>query len=273
MTAPSELTLEISCERPIRSTLVSFISLFGGTPQALRSSWSLVVVARRRSSPACLLDLQATDCVQSPYALLIFPRTASTTVRPDGSTPKAAHAPPSTTVSPSMSTLNWPYGPPTSSTSALSSRRSRAATRTACSLVTQYAHERTWIRAMRPSSVKRSRLCSLCYPGSVPPCRVRRTAGLTRWRASVAPAPVGCRPCWAGDLIVVLSFLQSVVGGGRRPTPVPGRHRCRIRSCHDPRRYGPCPCRPSSVDRVSVELPFVKPNIRSASAARDVRGQ
>jgi hypothetical protein len=70
-------------------------------------------------------------------------RTASTTFGADGNMPRAAQAPPSTTVSPSITTLNCPYGPPTSSTSALSSRRNRAATRTACNLVTQYAQERT----------------------------------------------------------------------------------------------------------------------------------
>lgn len=35
-------------------------------------------------------------------------RTASSTLRPEGSTPNAAKAPPSTTVSPSTSTLNSP---------------------------------------------------------------------------------------------------------------------------------------------------------------------
>lgn len=66
-------------------------------------------------------------------------RTASSTFRPEGSTPRAARAPPSTTISPSTSTLNSPYLPRTISTSVRNSRRSRAATRTACSPDTQYA--------------------------------------------------------------------------------------------------------------------------------------
>ena len=60
-------------------------------------------------------------------------RTVSRTLRVDGSTPNIAQAPPSITVSPSTSTLNSAYRPRTISTSVLSSRRIRAATRTACS--------------------------------------------------------------------------------------------------------------------------------------------
>ena len=58
-------------------------------------------------------------------------RTASTTFRPEGRTPRAAKTPPSITVSPSTRTLNSPIPPRTISTSVSSSRRRRAATRTA----------------------------------------------------------------------------------------------------------------------------------------------
>ena len=66
-------------------------------------------------------------------------RTASSTLCPDGRTPKAAKAPPSITVLPSTNTLNSPYFPFSISTSVCSSRRIRAATRTACRPETQYA--------------------------------------------------------------------------------------------------------------------------------------
>jgi hypothetical protein len=54
-----------------------------------------------------------------------------------------------------------------------------------------------------------------------------------------------------GNLIVVPSILPSVVVG----------------------RYAPCPCRPSVAHRAQLHVVFVKPHIRSASAARDAGGQ
>src|ERR1051326_1853366 len=66
-------------------------------------------------------------------------RTAARIFRREGNTPRNAAAPASTTNAPSTRTLNSPYCPLTISTSAWSSRRSCAATRTACNPVTQYA--------------------------------------------------------------------------------------------------------------------------------------
>jgi len=80
----------------------------------------------------------------------------------EGSTPKKAAAPPSMTVSPSTRTLNSPYWPRTMSTSVCSSRRSCAATRTACNPDTQYAQYRTAIRGMS-TSVSSTAYCSLCH--------------------------------------------------------------------------------------------------------------
>jgi len=52
--------------------------------------------------------------------------------------------------------------------------------------------------------------------------------------ARVGPTGASRVQAMLGDLIVVLSFLPSVAGGGRRRTAVLGRHRCQIPSHHDP---------------------------------------
>ncbi len=100
-----------------------------------------------RVGPANARQLSDTPPTGSSFAISAtggrhsetLARTASSTLCPDGRTPKAAQAPPSITVLPSTNTLNSPYFPFSISTSVCSSRRIRAATRTACRPETQYA--------------------------------------------------------------------------------------------------------------------------------------
>jgi hypothetical protein len=103
----------------------------------VRLSWRAVGIGHRS-----VFDPRAPHASEAVILVALHPasrsRTARMILRADGSTPSAASAPPSITGAPSTNTLNSPYPPRTISTSVRSSRRSRAATRTACKPETQY---------------------------------------------------------------------------------------------------------------------------------------